>query len=165
MPPPLHSPRLGISAVRRAGKGLDKVWDRPLHAGTGRASHFSQFSLAQRPQSRREANPGPPLSPHCEGERQICSRRWGQPQPPRARRHRPEIGSLPPLSLRKPGPSPGGEVLGAEAPCCPQINALSCLQRICAFKTSSQGLPGLVWALLPPLLPVPFRLSFLTPQI
>lgn len=44
-------------------------------------------------------------------------------------------------------------MLGAGAACCPQINALSCLQRICAFKTPSQGLPGLVWALLPPPLP------------
>lgn len=123
----------GILAVRSTGKGLDKVRDQPLHTGMGRASRFSQFSLARRPQSPREANFGPPVSPRCEGERQLCSGRGAQAQPPRAHRHRPEIGSLPPLSLRKPGPSPGGEVPGAGAACCPQINALSCLQRICAF--------------------------------
>jgi len=142
--PSVHGPRprrlCGQEGWGRLGKGVG----RPLADSAGRAPRYSQFSLARRPQSPREANSGPPPSPLTARERgRPAPGSGGQPQPPTPS-DRPEIGSSPPLSLRKPGPSPGGEAVGAGAARCPQINALSCLQRICAFKTSSQGLPR-VW--------------------
>lgn len=129
------------AAWPEAGEGLDKVWDRPI-AHRCKGEHPSFHSLVLLGDLKVQGKQTP-WSLHGEGEKQSCSGRWGSHgSAPRAHQHRPEISSLLPLSLRKPGPSPTGEALGAGAARCPHRNALKLPAEDLCVSNSFPGPPG-----------------------